>query len=158
MRLEMRDAPEHAAGDEVFDCKKVAVPSTIVKDRQHALPAGCQVDELIRLGERQREGLVHDHVLAGQQGVAGQREVGVVGRGHDHEVDVRAFDQGPRRIEDLERRPIGPHLGFIAARHGFEHQARNARDQRCVESLGGKAVAEDADADGVKHGVNFGFR
>jgi len=100
--------------------------------------------ELARLLRGRRERLVHDNGVAGVERRGGQRHVGAVWRGDDHEVQLL----GPQLFGVVERegpRVVGDDLGlaFGVGRHdGGQPQAGGGRDQRGVEDGARDAVAE----------------
>ena len=87
VRLEGDEAADGAFLQQLADGLKVAVPAAVVEGNdQQALALG-ELAERERLFAGSGEGLVDDDVLAGFERLLGQREVGLVGRGDDDQLD-----------------------------------------------------------------------
>ena len=99
-----------------------------------------------------RQGARHT-LFAGLQSPQGQREVGLVGSGDHHQVDVGTVEQVLGIGHGGRAGPVGMQLGGLAGGYGREVQTWHALYERCVEGPGGVAVADHADPDGINHGL-----
>ena len=132
--------------DQGLECQEVAVPTAVLKDRDRTVDLAGVDGDGARLIKGHGEGLVDDHVLAGGEGRMGLAGVQGVGRGNDHQVDLR-ISQGPDQIggDDRDFREVGPHLGRVAGDHRVQLQTRRRGDQRRMEGLAGIAIADQGD-------------
>ena len=91
------------------------------------------------------------HRLARHQSGPGKAMMGVVGRGHDDQIDVVGRDQ-PIRIS-LPARFVAALRQAFGSRRRDAHDAEAARrlDQGSVNLGPGIAVADEADADDIAH-------
>ncbi len=144
-RRHLDDAAQRALVHQPAQREEVAVPAPVVEYRQHEPALVGERHEFARVRQRHRERLVDHHVAARQQRGAGERMVGVVGRGDHHEIEVGARDQLRRGGVHGHVGPVGVHLGRVGAGDGHEMEVGHRRDQRRMEGLAGIAVADESD-------------
>jgi hypothetical protein len=98
-------------------------------------------------GEVERQRLLADDMLAGQQRGLGEREVEVVGRAHVHDIDVGRLDQRLGRLERaVGTEPPGRGLGVLERRIGHADQPRSRQPRSAGMHRADEARAGDADA------------
>ena len=105
------DLAELARVDQRLDLHdRRAVEERVARHQHEVLPAR-QLDQLPRIGDRGRQRLLDEHVLAGREGGGGQR---VMGRDRSRERDGVDGAIREHLVEALQQRHAGiprPHLG-----------------------------------------------
>lgn len=133
--FEMTDLAQPAVAQQLLQGQEVAVEAAVVVDRQEPLLAGSQGQQFLAFLRCHHEGLFHQYVLAGQQGLPGQRIVAVIRRGDDHQFGVAAGDQLAAVGVVLQPRVVLAQL-FLAAADGHQPQLRLVVDEGQVEDAG----------------------
>ncbi len=87
VRLVGDEAAELASVEDFADGEEVAVPAAVVEGGEDEVAGSGEVAEFLGLGAGGGEGLVDDDVLAGEEGLFCEVEVGLVGGGDDDELD-----------------------------------------------------------------------
>ncbi len=146
-RLQRHHPPQGARLEQPLEGQEIAVPAAIVEDAQATLGVIRLGAQQACLGERHREGLVHHHMLARGERRLGQREVGIVGGGDDHQVDIATREQGRRLGQYLHLRQVGVDPLGITADHGGELHALGGLDQGACNTGPGLAVTDQPDAE-----------
>ena len=111
------------------------------------LRAGGEIAEFLGFGAGGGEGLVDDDVLAGEEGLFGEVEVGLVGGGDDDELDGWVGEGLFDGAEDA-----GGGVGFggfvaFALDDGLELEAGDCADEGGVEDASCQAEADDGCVD-----------
>ena len=120
MRLEVFHRANGALLNDLTDPQVVAVPAAVMEDREQALSLLSQGDQLPGFLHIEGKRFVHHHMLAGVQRQAGQRRVGGVGGGDDHQIDIRMLNRCLRGSDDRDIRQVAFDFLFIA--RGDERQ------------------------------------
>ena len=119
-------APADAGGG-LLDDRVVAIAKI---DRRQCPPLPSQADELGRLGRVQRQGLLGEDVLPGQDGFPVEVEMDVVGRAVMDDLDLGVGEQSIRiRVNPPDAEPVAGPAGQIQIRigHGRDFGFRNPR-------------------------------
>ena len=136
-------SPRRPDLDQLAHGQIVAVPSAIVEGGKHAFPFAGERDQGVGFGHGDGEGLVDDDMLAGLERRPGEREMLVVRRRDDDELDGRIGDQRQRIAHG---RDSVRHVAAGGDR--LQGQAVAGLDERRVEDGAAKAVADQAGRDG----------
>ena len=151
-RLQPGEAADPAACEHLVQGEEVAVPAPVLEHGEHAAARRRECRQPARVGQAQRERLVHDDVPAGAQCGLGKRRMGRVRAGDHHQVDVGAQECLLRQADHLDagqrlRQRVTP-----AAHHQRQLEAGRVADQRRVEDAASGAVADQCDAQrGLSH-------
>ena len=148
--LESRLVPQHLAQlslvQQATQGELIGVPAAIHENGEEDSKSLRLLHQRPGPGHGRGERLVDHHRQTGVERSAGQVDVGVVGRGHHHEVVLRGA------LEDLGR--IGDHLGIrirlrrlglpfgVAGHHGAHRQTRCGGDQGSVEDRARQPVSD----------------
>ncbi len=152
VRLEAAYAAQRAAAEQRLQGQEIGVPAAVVVNAEHAAVFPGAGDQGFRLGAADGEGLVDDHVLAGQQGGVRQGEVGLVRRGDHHQFDGRVGVQLRRVGVDGGGRPVLVHQLGLARGDRRQFQRVDRRQYRGVEGRAGEAVAHQSSLNFL-HGI-----
>ena len=141
--FEIADLPQLSRAQQLLQGQEVAIEAAVVIDRQNPLLACGQSQQLFAFLRRHHEGLLHQHILAGQQGLPGQGKMTVVRRGDDHQLGVAVGDQLAAIRVMLQLRMILAQL-FLAAADGHQLQFRLVANEGQVEGSGREPVADNS--------------
>jgi len=143
-----------AAADGLAQERHARVEALRVADRELEAALARDADQLVRLGGGLRQRLLDEHVLAGEQRLAGERIVRAFRGGRDDDRVDRRIGQQLAVVEGRGRRiglggdfgePVGPDLGDVQPGHL----------RACRAGVGANAAApagaDDADVD-LLHG------
>ena len=139
-----------AGVDDAFDGAPLLRQTQLVADRQHAARAASGLDEAIARGERRRQRLLEQHVLARLERGDADLLVQIVGDHDVDRVDVPASEQGAVIELDDGIRPVPARdvrRLAAAARDCGERGAGRLRDGARVIAAE-EAVADEAEAQG----------
>ncbi len=127
------------------DGQEVAVEAPVLEYGQMPARVRGQGSERAALGQRQGEGLVDDHMLAGAQCGLGQCEMRVVRRRDHHQLGA-GMPGGIERVRDDLGGGIGRARAFpLAGADRRENEAVRRRYERRVEHAAGVAEADQRD-------------
>ncbi len=128
----------------------VGVPSPLVEHAQAQAAVLREPDQVVGLLGGQGEGLVDDDVPAGLE--RGPGDVVVLGVLHrdDDQLDGRVVEQGRDRRQHGHAGQVA-HLVRFQGGHAPQGEARLGGDQWAVQGRAGHAVADQPDADAVRH-------
>lgn len=149
--MEFHHVAELAFFDQPAHGKKVRIPTAILKHADDASRCIGGIDHLLRLRNIQCKRLVHQHMLAGGQGLQREGRMGLVRGGQDHGIQRRI---GQRTVEvgyHVDAGKIGLWLLRLGRHHAVQLQARRACDQRCMKRAADIAVADDGQIERFRH-------
>ena len=113
MRLKMFHLADAALRNHLLNAEKIAVPAAVMEDRKQQLFFFSQRNQIPRFLHIQRERLIHYHMLAGIERQGGQRRMGRVRGGDNHQIDIRVLNGLFRRGDNEHVRQIAFHFLFI---------------------------------------------
>ncbi len=149
---DLDDAAEGAVEEQLADGEEVAVETAVVEGDDVFAAAGGEVDELAGLGGGGGEGLVDDDVLVGEEGDAGELDVGGVGCGDDDDVDGGVGEGLAGGVDEAGGGvALGGGLCGGTGDDGVEFEAGDGGDHGAVEDATGEAVADDGYAEWGAH-------
>ncbi len=122
-----------------------------MKHRQGLADPPGVVDQRLAFSEAEREGLVDDDVLAGVERRMGLGRVQVIGRGDDHQLDVRPGQGGAKIGGDVQAGQVRLHIVGAAGDDGRQPQAPGGPDQGRMDGLARIAVADERCLDVIGH-------
>ena len=112
---------------------KVAVPTAVLVGQQVAAGGAGQRPQLLEFGGGRGHRLFEQYVLAGAQGLAGQREVGIAGRVHHHQLDGGVGEQGGHGGVAAHVGVIDSHPRPTALGHAVQPEAGMGGQERRVK-------------------------
>ena len=113
MRLKMFHLADTALLNHLLNAEKIAIPAAVMEDREQALFFLRQRNQIPRFVHIQRKRLIHYHMLAGIKRQGGQRRMGRVRGGDNHQVDIRVLNGLFRRGDNEDVRQVAFHFLFI---------------------------------------------
>ena len=122
MRLESDQSADGALLQQLFDGEKIAIPAAIVEGNGEQTLAPGKAYEFERFFAGGGEWLVDDNVFAGLEHALGEGKMGLIGRGHDDQLNGFVGENFIQRTRDFCGR-IG-FCGCIACALHDGHQAQ----------------------------------
>ncbi|MET3146851.1 UNVERIFIED_ORG: hypothetical protein ABIB63_002649 [Xanthomonas axonopodis] len=151
VRMKFHHLAQLAFFDQPAHGEKVRIPAAIL---EHADDASRRIggsDHLLRLRRIQCKWLVHQHMLAGGQGLQREGGMGVVRGGQHYGIQCGI---GQRTVEvghHGDAGKIGLRLLWLGRHHAVQLQAGGACDQRCMKGAADIAVADDGQIELFRH-------